>query len=199
MRKVLIGLVVLLLAALIASRFTPVLQRVEVMGNTTLSADEVRKLADVKIGDPFLWVTAFRVRRLVANPWVERVSIVRHWPDVVSITIWERTPAITDGARTWALDGTVLPGVPPDVAASLPRLTGWGAPRVEEALAILRLLVDFEPRVISYTPEGFEIQLTGTKLFTPSPDALREHWAAFTSQLGGNIAVYPWGVSTAHE
>lgn len=199
MRTTLVLVTLVLVAAVVASRFTPKLERVEVVGNAHLSGDDVRRLADVEPGDPFLWVTSYRVRRLVADPWVRRVSIVRHWPSVVSITIWERAPALSDGATTWALDGTVLPGVLPNVAASLPRLTGWGSPRVGEALELLRLLHDKGPEVISYTPEGFEITLTGTTLFTSSPDALRQQWAAFESHLGGKVAVYPWGVSKSHE
>jgi hypothetical protein len=66
-------------------------------------------------------------------------------------------------------------------------------------LKLLRLLHPYGPKVLSYSPEGFEIQLTGTTLFTPSAEALQEQWAAFESHRGGHVAVYPWGVSKAHE
>ncbi len=199
MRALLIALLVLAAAALVTSRFVPSVQRVEVSGNEHLSRAQVLRLADVTPGVPFLWVTSFRLRHLVHDPWVRRVRVIRHWPDIISIMVWERQPALTDGTTTWAADGTVLPGVPPDVQAALPRLKGWGPPRLKEAMTLLRLLHPYGPKVISYTPEGFEIQLTGTYLFTPSAEALEKQWAAFESHRGGRVAVYPWGVSKAHE
>jgi len=199
MRALLIALLVLAAAALVASRFVPSVQRVEVSGTEHLTRAQVLRLADVAPGDPFLWVTSFRLRHLVHDPWVRRVRVIRHWPDIISIMVWERQPALTDGTLTWAADGTVLPGVPAAVRATLPRLEGWGPPRLDEAMTLLRLLHPYGPKVISYSPEGFEIQLTGTSLFTPSAEALEKQWAAFESHRGGRVAVYPWGVSKAHE
>jgi len=199
MRALLIALLVVAAAALVTSRFVPSVQRVEVSGNRHLSRAEVLRLAAVAPGDPFLWVTSFRLRHLVHDPWVRKVRVLRHWPDIISIMVWERQPALTDGTITWAADGTVLPGVSADVRATLPRLKGWGSTRLDEAMTLLRLLHPYGPKVISYSPEGFEIQLTGTSLFTPSAEALEKQWAAFESHRGGRVAVYPWGVSKAHE
>jgi cell division protein FtsQ len=199
MRAWLVVLLLLSGAALITSRFVPSVERVAVSGNAHLAREQVLRLADVAPGDPFLWVTSYRMRHLIHDPWVLRLRVLRHWPDTISIALWERQPALTDGATTWALDGTVLPDVGPDARAALPHLTGWGEPRLAEALVLLRLLTPYGPEVISYTPEGFEIQLTGTSLFTPSAEALKQQWAAFESHRGGRVAVYPWGVSKAHE
>ena len=199
MRAFLVVLVLLAGGALVASRFTPKLTRVEVSGDQHLSEAEVLRLADVAPGDPFLWVTSFRMRRLLNDPWVRKVRVMRYWPNTVTITLWERQPALTDGTTTWARDGTALPGATAAQTKALPRLTGWGPPRLDEALTLLRLLYPYGPKVIGYSPEGFEIQLTGTSLFTPSAEALEKQWAAFESHLGGRVAVYPWGVSKAHE
>ena len=199
MRALAIALLMVAAAALVTSRFVPKVARVEVSGTQHLSQEQVMALADVTPGDPFLWVTSYRLRHLAHDPWVRRARIIRHWPDIIAILVWERQPALTDGTTTWAQDGTVLPGVAPAVAAGLPRLDGWGTPRLDEALKLLRLLHPYGPKVISYSPEGFEIQLTGTTLFTPSAEALQEQWAAFESHRGGRVAVYPWGVSKAHE
>ncbi len=199
MRALLIVLLLVAAAVLITSRFVPAIVRVEVSGTEHLTRAQVLKLADVAPGDPILWVTSYRLRHLAHAPWVRRVRVIRHWPDTVSIMIWERHPALTDGTTTWASDGTVLPGVPADVRATLPRLEGWGPPRFDEVMTLLRLLHPYGPKVISYSPEGFEIQLTGTSLFTPSAEALEKQWAAFESHRGGRVAVYPWGVSKAHE
>ena len=199
MRTFLIVLLALAAAAIVTSRFVPKVARVEASGNQHLSRAQVLQLADVAPGDPFLWVTSFRLRHLAHAPWVRKARVIRHWPDIVSIMVWERQPALTDGTTTWAADGTVLPGVAKDVRAGLPQLKGWGPSRLKEALTLLRLLHPYGPKVISYSPEGFEIQLTGTSLFTPSAEALEKQWAAFESHRGGRVAVYPWGVSKAHE
>jgi len=198
-RRLLLGVLVALGAALIVSRFTPKVAQVTVAGQVHHDAAAVLRLADVAVGDPFLWVTAGRVRGLAEDPWVLQAVVLRRWPDGVSIAVRERVAALTSGATTWADDGTVLVGATPAETAGLPVLEGWGPERVSEALTLLRLLRPFGIRVISYSPEGFDIQLDGTRLFTPSVEALREHWSAFVSHRGGRMAVYPWGVSKAHE
>lgn len=199
MRRFGLALLVLLAALVIASLFVPKVAVVVVEGNVHHDAAAVQRLANVAAGDPFLWVTTTRVRALGEDPWVLNAVVVRQWPDRVTIGIRERTPALTDGATTWADDGTVLSGATPAETTGLPRLEGWGPGRVEEALVLLRLLRPFGVLVISYSPEGFDILMDGTRLFTPSAEALREHWAAFVSHRGGRMAVYPWGVSKAHE
>ncbi|MEJ2667111.1 MAG: FtsQ-type POTRA domain-containing protein [Deinococcales bacterium] len=199
MRALLVSLLLVCGGGLAASRFAPRITRVEVSGNQHLSRAQVLELADVKPGDPFLWVTSFRMRHLMKDPWVRKVRVMRYWPHTVTITVWERQPVLSDGTTAWAQDGTVLPGVTASEAQTLPHLTGWGPPRVDEALTLLRLLHAYGPKVIGYSPEGFEIQLTGTSLFTPSAEALEQQWAAFESHRGGRVAVYPWGVSKAHE
>lgn len=199
MRRLLVATLVALGAALVVSRFAPRVEHVTVAGQVHHDAAAIMRLADVAVGDPFLWVTAGRVRGLAADPWVLQALVVRQWPDKVAITVRERFPALTSGATTWADDGTVLVGATPAETAGLPLLEGWGPERVTEALALLRLLRPFGVRVISYSPEGFDIELNGTRLFTPSAEALREHWSAFVSHRGGRMAVYPWGVSKAHE
>ena len=199
MRGVGLGLLVLLGGAVIVSLFYPKVQHVSVEGNRHHDANAVAALARVAPGDPFLWVTRRRVAGLAADPWVLDAVVVRQWPDRVTIALREREPAISDGVTTWADDGTVLLGATAAETEGLPRLQGWGEPRVAESLELLRLLRPFGVQVISYSPEGFEIQLTDSELFTPSAEALREQWSAFVSHRGGRIAVYPWGVSKAHE
>ena len=184
---------------LATTRFVPEVVRVEVSGHDHYAPEAIARLADVAPGDPFLWVTGVRARRLAADPWIARVRILRHWPDTISLYVWERKPALTDGVRAWALDGTALPGATPEELASLPRLEGWGPPRTGEALELVDLLGDEEIRVISYSPEGFSIELADGVLLTPSPEALRNQWAAYQSQPGRRIAVYPWGVSRLND
>lgn len=197
MRVLLIVLLILLTALVVVTRFWPVVERVEVLGEQHLSRAEVLRLADLAPGDPFLWITRFSLRGLQQEPWVLHARVTRHWPDTVAIGIVERQPLLTDGQVAWAADGTELHGAAPEQLAQLPRLSGWGHPRLAEAIELLHMLVGRGVRVITYGPEGFEVELEEMVLFTPGVDALRTQWSAFESQRGGRVAVYPWGVSSA--
>ena len=198
MRWLLLLLLVLVCTAVAVSRFVPKIETVNVSGNAHYDYQEVLELANVALGEPLLWVTKWSLQDLANDPWVLSVAVSRIWPDRVDIVMSERFPVLSDGVTAWSDDGTVLPGAS-EVYPDLPQLSGWGTPRVTEALELLRLLSAYEPQVISYSPEGFEIQLIGTTLLTPSVDALREQWSAFVTHRGERVAVYPWGVSSADE
>ncbi len=199
MRGLMVALLVLACGLVVASRFWPKVETVVVTGNERFAAAQVADMAGVAPGDPFLWVTRASLGRLATEPWVDAATVVRRWPDTVEVHVRERTPVLTDGVTSWAADGTVLPGVPADEAAALPALRGWGEDRTTEALELERLLRPFGVQVISYSPEGFEIQLTGTTLHTPSAEALRMQWSAFVNHRGDSVAVYPWGVAASDE
>lgn len=199
MRRTLLALLIILGIAVIVSRFVPKIAAITVTGNVHHDRQRVLLLAGVEVGDPLLWVTRASVAGLAQDPWVHSLVVVRSWPDALHISLTERLPALTDGTTTWALDGTVLTGASQVETASLPLLEGWGNARTTEALELLRLLGPYGPQVISYSPEGFDIQLTGTTLFTPSAEALRQQWSAFIDQRGKRVSVYPWGVSSSDE
>ncbi|MDQ3461264.1 MAG: FtsQ-type POTRA domain-containing protein [Deinococcota bacterium] len=190
----------LALAAVALSLYHPRIASVVVSGNAHYSAEEVMALAEVRLADPLLWVHRWRARRLALDPWILRARLVRHWPDTVLIHVWERRPAIRIGDRILALDGTVLG----DASTADPRASqtadlvlvrGWGEDRSDEAIALVQLLEEYEPKMLSYSPGGFDIELEDGRLFTPDIAALRAHWSGFTSQQGKSVYVYPWGVS----
>lgn len=197
----LLALVVLALAG--ATRFWPTVDRIEVSGTDHLSEERVLRLAKLAPGDPLLWITRWRVDDLMNDPWVARARVTRHWPDAVSVRIWEREPlARSSGAPdavVWARDGTLLPAATEAERSDLPVVEGWGGDRLGEALELVTLLRERTPMVIQYSPEGFEIALSDALLFTPNVEAVRRHWAAVDSHRGGRLAIYPWGVSRSDE
>jgi cell division protein FtsQ len=135
MRTLQLLLLLVLVALVGVSRFWPSVERLEVLGARAPEPADVLRLANLAPGDPFLWVTRFRPGLLERDPWVLQARVTRHWPDTVAVAVWERTPVLFDGTLGYAADGTPLPGVDPEVAAALPRLEGWGTPRLDEALA----------------------------------------------------------------
>jgi cell division protein FtsQ len=183
----------------LGSRFHPLVSQVAVAGNSHYSRAEIAWLAGVAEGDPLLWITRWSVSGLAGDPWVERVSVVRHWPDTVSISVTERTPLFTDGVDVWSGDGVLLPGVAEETRAGLPLVEGWGEDRTAEVLQLFHTLDAFTPLVISYTPDGFDITLADARIFTPGVELVEAQWAAIKGRLGNRLAVYPWGVSEYYE
>ena len=199
MRLALLSTLLLAAVLLAISHFVPTVATVDVFGQQQHSAERLMAIADLRPGDPFLWITRWRVRRLSSDPWLAQTRVVRHWPDAVTLTVVERTPVATDGTTTWASDGTVLPGVATEVRQALIRLEGWGPPRLGESLALAVLLEGRGIEVISYSPEGFEVDFGDRTLFTPSVEALQAQWASFEQRSGSRLAVYPWGVSSTND
>jgi cell division septal protein FtsQ len=200
MRWIIYVLILVTLVLLIASRLYPETEKLEVVGNIFLSEEKVLELAGLAEGHPLFWVNPWTLRKLSESPWISRARVFRNWPDrAITVEVWERQPLATDGTTVWAKDGKVLPDVPSAVASGLVQVRGWGESRIGEALDLLQLLAEYEPKVLSYTPEGFEIQLVRTVVLTPSVADLKEHWSAFMSHTGNRIAVYAWGVSIDND
>lgn len=192
-RTVLLALLLLMVGLVVTSRFAPQVERIEVTGGEHYDRGEILKLARLAPNDPFLWVTPWSLQDLVNDPWISHVRVMRHWPDTISLRVWEREPVLFDGETAYALDGTVLPGV--GNTDRITRLEGWGTRDLDEILELRRMLAEFEPEVIRYSPSGFEVELADTVLYTPSSYDLQRHWAGFLSRRGSYVAVYPWGVS----
>lgn len=195
MRRRLMLTLLLLLLVLLVSRFYPRIERVHVSGAVHYSEADVLRLAGVRVGEPLLWVTTRQLGRLKNDPWILGARVLRRWPDTLYVEVTERTPVLAKGATAYALDGTVLPDATPAERAQAVTLRGWGPDRSREALAILRLVADRQPQVLSYAPSGFTVSFAGSSLYTPDAELLRAHWSAFVEQQADSVAVYPWGVS----
>lgn len=89
------GTVVLALVWLLA--FSPVLstRSVRVAGTKVLTKSKVLEAAAVTFGTPLLWIDPGVIADRVAGlPPVDHVSVVRSWPDAVTIEIAERKPRL---------------------------------------------------------------------------------------------------------
>ncbi|MAZ53762.1 MAG: hypothetical protein CMO31_07070 [Trueperaceae bacterium] len=192
--------ILLVITVLLGSRLYPEARSLEVSGNKFLTDTEVLKLAGLKQGQPLLWVNPWTLRKLAKSPWISRAHILRDWPErKIYIEVWERQPLATDGTNVWAKDGTILANTHAQVLPDLVQVTGWGESRIDESLDLIRLLAEYEPKVLSYTPEGFEIQLARTVVLTPSVQDLKNQWSGFLGHTGNRISVYAWGVSIDNE
>lgn len=198
-RFLMLGLLIVLSGLLVVGQFYPRIQSVSVTGNRHYAPQDVLALAKLKPGIPFFRITKARLDGLARDPWIRSATVTRHWPNRVSVQVQEREPALTDGAAVYALDGTVLPEPDEAQTQTLIQVSGWGTNRLDEGLVLLNHLAEFEPKVLSYSPAGFTIQLAQTQLFTPSAELLQDNWSSFLSQQGTRVSVYPWGVSTLHD
>jgi cell division protein FtsQ len=212
MRRALMLLTLLFFLGLVfASRYYPTVRYIQVTGNTHYSATEVANLTNITVGEPLLWITKQNLKTLANDPWIQNAKIIRAFPDAVYIELQERVPILTDTVQSYAIDGTVLPGVNATARESLIQLQGWGESRIGEALELIAL-VNAEPRhdhhlkMISYSAAGFTLQFETKagretrEIFTPSLSDLKTQWASVMvlSETSKTIALYPWGV-TAHE
>ncbi|MGD1217936.1 MULTISPECIES: cell division protein FtsQ/DivIB [Streptomyces] len=70
--------------------------RVTVSGTQVLTADQVRKAADVPVGSPLISVEtdaiAARLRREL--PRIDSIDVVRSWPNGIGLKVTERTPVL---------------------------------------------------------------------------------------------------------
>src|SRR5690554_1291990 len=119
MRLLVVILGMLTLALGVGSRFWPTVELAFVNGNQHHSRERVLWLANIQEGDPLLWINRWSLAALEADPWIARASVVRHFPDTVSISVSERTPKLTDGTVVWGEGGVELPGVSQEVIDSL--------------------------------------------------------------------------------
>jgi cell division protein FtsQ len=154
LRRLLVALAVLVLGAgagwvLLVSTWLAV-DEVTVVGTSRLSADEVARAADVRVGVPLarldLSAVEDRVRALAP---VAEVSAVRSWPGTVLLEVSERVPVAAhvgrDGVRLLDATGVAFATVP-EVPAGLLRVDVDRPARGDAATtAALRVAADLPP------------------------------------------------------
>jgi len=122
-----IGAVILVIFALVSLYRSSVfaVERVTVVGNAHLSADEVRELAAVPEDATLLRFPASEVEsRLEASPWISSATVTRDFPDTMRIRVSEYVPAAivdTGAAALWLVDdqGWVIAQQTPETTSTL--------------------------------------------------------------------------------
>lgn len=120
---------------------------VDVEGTDVLGAGEVRRVADVPIGDPLARVDVDRVRsRIEALAPVKSVEVAREWPHRLLISVEERVAvAVVDiGGRIRGMDeaGVVFRDYdrPPEDLPRVRTSTGTRTDALAEAAQVIRAL-----------------------------------------------------------
>jgi cell division protein FtsQ len=141
-----------------------VVDKVEVRGESRLTESQVLAAAHVRTGTPLARVdtgaVAARVRAL--GP-VASVSVSRHWPGTLRVTVVEREPVAAAGrGRTWTLyDATGAPlGSATSVPSRLVRLEVT-RPGPQDAATVAAL------RVLQGLPKALRAQVVAVSARTP--------------------------------
>ena len=147
-------------------------RHINVVGTTTLSAAEVRRVVQSATGDPMVTLDTGQLVRNVANiPSVADVRVTRSWPNTLRVTVRERRAVVaTRRTEGWLLvDGS---GVPFTTVSSLPTgvlplsvlAPSASDPSTRAALAVLASLPkQVRQRVTALrapTPAGVQLRLT---------------------------------------
>jgi cell division protein FtsQ len=103
------------------------IKRIEVHGNSRLSAGEIRGLLGPAVGENILCVDIARLKsRLAASPWVASARVRRSLPDTLAVEIQERLPlALAELDRLFLMDSA---GALIDIYG--PRTAGFDLPVV---------------------------------------------------------------------
>jgi cell division protein FtsQ len=191
---VMVGLAAWLVAnsALFAAR------EIRVLGNVSLTADQVQDMARLGIGDNLLRLrTDDAARSLERSPWVARASVERSLPSTVVVRIVERRPVAwmrdRGGAVLLAADGVVL-GRPSRPPGGLPYAGRWeearrpgGRAHITPALRVAASLPpELNERVVRVRLEGGQVSLAmrgGSEARYGEPTGLRAKHRALISVL----------------
>jgi cell division protein FtsQ len=168
-RRIGIGVgVVAVIAGLFAMYMSPLLrvQRVEVVGVTTVSADEVASLAALEGDSMFRLDSEPAEDRIGYLPMVESVKLTRRWPQTVRVEVTERVAwgYWQVGADRYVIDsqGVVLPDVVP--AEGAPTITDLSNPvrlvpgdHVDiDAVRLTQSLIQRVPAALSHNVTSLE-------------------------------------------
>jgi cell division protein FtsQ len=143
-------------------------KEVAVSGSRTVTADQIRAVADVPAGEPLLRLSTGEIRdRVAAMPGIATVEVTRSWPTTVAITVTERTAIAFfdsgpggDGVHLVDGGGVVFKTVP----ARPPGLPELKLPKVSADDPVTRAVT----AVLGVLPEQLLKQVTTATAKTPA-------------------------------
>ncbi|HYH34309.1 MAG TPA: FtsQ-type POTRA domain-containing protein [Nocardioides sp.] len=144
---------------------------VEVRGEESLSAQQVREAASVPAGEPLARVDVTDVRaRVQALADVRSAEVTRHWPDTLTIEVEERVPVavveIGGGLRALDVEGVVFREYP-----TAPR----GLPRVETPVDTSRDALREAAGVVAALPDEIAGRVDHVEVSTVDQISLELH------------------------
>lgn len=112
---------------------------VTVEGTSRIDKSEVLRLSGLRTGMRIMGISPGAAERAIAkNPWVKRVSVTRHFPGTVVISVQEREPlALINSGNVYYTDdeGKLLP-LFPNTYSDLPLITGVKGVRLDSVACI---------------------------------------------------------------
>ena len=152
-------------------------RRVAVDGETTLTESQVRRAADVRIGQPLARIDGAAIEaRVAAMERIQSVTVSRSWLHTVRITVVERTPVawltvggVIRGLDRYGIDFRTYDKAPKglleaEVTATSPRQRQQ---TLEAVAAVVQLIEDDDPAlrkqvqaVSAATKDSIELNLT---------------------------------------
>lgn len=118
--------------------------KIEWTGLSYLSAEQLDLYVDLPLTNVWRVDARELVATLMEHPWVETAKATWRWPNLVLVSITERTPlAQTPTAGGWVLldrDGGLLPPTKAGSVYSLPIVTNLELASSEQLLATARLI-----------------------------------------------------------
>ena len=175
-------LIVVVVGGLVWLVFSPWLSvaRVDTTGISASSAHTILADNGVRAGTPMILVDPDEVEsRLLSDPWIADVTVSRDWPNLVTVTVEERSPvAWVHSAEGWArhaIDGVALPSAAePDTSmgwVEMPVLASDDGPDSLELLGALEFVAALDAGLregtvvrvqageLWATVSGFEVRL----------------------------------------
>ncbi|GEM45116.1 cell division protein FtsQ/DivIB [Deinococcus cellulosilyticus] len=180
---------------LVVSWFILPVRQTQVAGLKHLKESDILNLVHGHPGDPWLWITRYRLKGLEKHPWVLSAKVTKVFPSDVKVSIVERVPVArllkNSHEVVLSADGVELPGAP----RVGPLIKAEGKLNIQQALEAAFVLRREGVQVVELTPAGIRMKLKDSTVWADSVDSLRKYMSSVKMKRGKNIHIYPWGVS----
>lgn len=155
-----LGCLALIATVAAAMPFTPLMpvRAIAVNGNVNLSDEEVQSATGIQFETPIGRVSVRQAAaEVAANPWVEKATVSRNWPNAIDVDIVEHVPVawVDFGGEPHLIDsqGRDFVVAPPPPGAV--QLDGIAEEQMEDAVGVASSISEkARPRVRALTADG---------------------------------------------